>query len=164
MALPLLAHESGFPEKTLKSVFPEATGFTARKKALTPEQVKQIEQESGSKLARNDNPVAFYIALGKGSAALGIVLMIDARGSKGALDLALGVNRDGTIHRLMVTENSDDPALSKPAFVDQLQGKSIKSPLKVGQDIKFAGDAKSAQAVLNATRRGLVLAAAAQGK
>jgi Na+-translocating ferredoxin:NAD+ oxidoreductase RnfG subunit len=163
----LLAHESGFPSETLKKVFPEATGFTARKKTLTAEQLKLAEEKSGSKVQRNDNPLAFYVALGKspdGSGALGTVLMLDARGTKGGLDLALGVKRDGTVYRVLVTENHDDPGLSAEAFLDQINGKSMQSPLKVGQDIRYSGDAKSAQAVLNAIRRGLYLLAAAEGK
>src|ERR1041384_5265365 len=80
MAMPLAAHDEGFPEKTLKSIFPEATGFTPRKKTFTPAQVKQIEQASGSKLEHNDNPLNFYVALGKpadGSGILGTIILID---------------------------------------------------------------------------------------
>jgi Na+-translocating ferredoxin:NAD+ oxidoreductase RnfG subunit len=163
LAVSLVAHESGFPKETLQKVFPDATGFTARKKALTPEQVKRVEQESGSKVMRNDNPLTYYVAV-KGQDALGSVVMIDTRGSKGGIDLALGVRRDGAVARLVVVENSDDPALGQAAFLDQLPGKTAQSPLKAGQDIKFSGDARSAQAVLSAVRRGLILLAAAQGK
>jgi Na+-translocating ferredoxin:NAD+ oxidoreductase RnfG subunit len=164
--LPLMAHEKGFPSETLKKVFPEATGFTARKRTLTADQLKRAEQESGSKVQRNDNPLVFYVALGKspdGSGVLGSVLMIDTRGPKGGIDLALGVRRDGSVHRVVVVENSDAPALSQAAFLDQIQGKTTKSPLKVGQDLRFSGDAQAAQALLNAIRRGLLLLAAAQG-
>jgi Na+-translocating ferredoxin:NAD+ oxidoreductase RnfG subunit len=167
LALPLtvslVAHESGFPKETLQKVFPDATGFTARKKALTPDQVKRAEQESGSKVMRNDNPLTYYVAV-KGQDALGSVVMLDTRGSKGGIDLALGIRRDGTVARLVVVENSDDPALGQAAFLDQIQGKTAQSPLKLGQDIKFSGDARSAQALLSAVRRGLILLAAAQGK
>ncbi len=165
----LMAHETGFPSETLKKVYPEAAGFTERKKSLTPDQLKQVEQKSGSKVERNDNPLTFYVALSKSSgggasAALGTVLMLDARGSKGGMDLALGVDLDGKIHRVVITSNHDEPALATPAFLDQLQGKTVQSPLKAGQDIKYSGDAKSAQALLNAVRRGLYLLAAAEGK
>ena len=163
----LMAHEAGFPAETLKKVFPEATGFTARKKTLTPDQLKQAEQQSGSKVERNDNPLAYYVALGKstdGSGVLGTVLMLDAKGPKGGIDLAVGIRRDGTIYRVVVTENGDDPNLSSAGFLDQIQGKNLQSPLKVGQDIRYPGDAKPAQALLNAVRRGLYLLAAAQSK
>jgi Na+-translocating ferredoxin:NAD+ oxidoreductase RnfG subunit len=161
--VPLLAHETGFPSETLKKVFPDASGFTARKKSLTPDQVKKIEQESGSKVQRNDNPLTYYVAV-KGQTPLGSVVMLDTKGAKGGIDLALGVNRDGSVHKLVVVENDDDQALGQPAFLDQLPGKNAQSPLKAGQDIKFSGDAKSAQAVLNAVHRGLLLLAAAQGQ
>ena len=167
LSAPLGAHEEGFPEKTLKSVFPEATGFTAREKKFTTEQVTQIEKAAASKLARNDNPLNFYVALGKpqdGSGVLGIVVLVDTRGPKGGIDLALGVKRDGTVARVVITENADDKGLSAAAFLDQLQGKSAKSPLALGKDITYTGDAKAAEAVLGAVRRGLQMLAVAGSK
>jgi len=164
LAVSLPAHETGFPEKTLKSVFPEATGFTLRKKTLSAEQVQKIEQASQSKVQRNDNPLSYYVALGKstdGSGVLGTVVVIDTHGPKGLLDLAIGIRRDGTVARVVVVENKDDPGLRGARFLDQINGKSIQSPMAVGRDIQYAGDAKGAQALLNAVRRGLHLLAAA---
>ncbi|MBI3896401.1 MAG: hypothetical protein HY313_10780 [Acidobacteria bacterium] len=160
------AHETGFPEQTLKKVFPEATGFTARKKTLTPEQIQRIEQLSGSKLQRNDNPFSYYVALGKsadGSGVLGTVVLIDARGPKGAVDLAIGFKKDGSVSRVVVVENGDDPKLSAKEFLDQFQGKNSKSPLALGQDIRYAGDANAGQSLLKAVRRGMYLLQAASG-
>ena len=167
LAVPTGAHEDGFPEKTLKTVFPDATGFTPRKKSFTADQVKKIEQASASKLAKNDNPLNFYVALGKapdGSSALGTVVLVDTRGPKGAIDLAIGIKRDGTVQRVVVTENADDKGLSTAAFLDQLKGKTAQSPLTLGKDVRFTGDAKAAEAFLGAVRRGLQMLAVAAGK
>ena len=167
LASPLPAHEEGFPEKTLKSVFPQATGFTPRKKAFTAAQVKQIEEASGSKIQRNDNPLNFYVALGKspdGSGVLGTVVFVDAQGPNGSMDLALGVKRDGTIEKVVVTENADDPALSAAAFLDQLKGKNATSPLGLGKDIRFTGNPKAAEIFLSTVRRGLQMLVAAGSK
>jgi hypothetical protein len=167
LSYPLPAHEEGFPEKTLKSVFPQATGFTPRKKTFTAAQVKQIEEASGSKLQRNDNPLNFYVALGKspdGSGVLGTVILVDAQGPKGGIDLAIGVKRDGTIEKVVVTENTDDAALSTAVFLDQLKGKNAVSPLALGKDIRFAGSPKAAEVFLNTVRRGLQMLVAAGSK
>ena len=167
LAVSLPAHETGFPEKTLKKVFPEATGFTLRKKTLTAEQLKRIEQLSRSKVQRNDNPFSYYVALGKsadGSGALGSVVMIDTRGPKGAIDLAIGIRRDGAVSRVVVVENADDPGLAADKFLDQIKGKTMQAPLAIGKDIQYIGDAKGATALLNAVRRGLHLLDAAGSK
>jgi Na+-translocating ferredoxin:NAD+ oxidoreductase RnfG subunit len=163
----LRAHEDGFPQATLKKVFPEATGFTPRKKTLTAQQVQRIEQASGSKLQKNDNPLSFYVALGKspdGSGVLGTVVMVDAVGPKGAMDLAVGARRDGAIHRVVVLASKDDPGLASAAFLDQFKGKTSQSPLAVGKDLRYSGDAKAAAVLAGAVRRGLLLLAAAEGK
>jgi hypothetical protein len=163
----LLAHDEGFPEATLKSIFPSATGFTPRQRAFTPSQVNQIEQASASKLQRNDNPLRFYVALGKspdGSGVLGTVVIVDAIGPNGHIDMALGITRDGTIERVIVTENADERALGEAAFLNQFTRKSVKSPLVLGKDIAYPGTAKSAEAVLDAVRRSLHMLAVATGK
>ena len=167
VATRLGAHGEGFPEETLKSVFPDATGFTPREKTFTTEQIQQIEKASASKLASNDNPLNFYVALGKppdGSGVLGIVVLVDTRGPKGAIDLALGVKRDGSVARVVITENADDKSLNAAAFLDQFKGKNTQSSLALGKDITYAGDAKAAEAVLSAVRRGLQMLAVAGGK
>ncbi|MBI4464501.1 MAG: hypothetical protein HY647_07330 [Acidobacteria bacterium] len=166
-AVALPAHETGFPEESLKKVFPQATGFTARKKTLTAEQLKRVEQLSGSKVQANDNPLNFYVALGKtanGSGVLGSVVMVDAQGPKGAIDLAIGINRDGSLFRVVVVENSDDPALATDGFLNQLKGKTLKATFTVGQDVQYTGDSKAAQALLGAVRRALYLLDAAASK
>jgi Na+-translocating ferredoxin:NAD+ oxidoreductase RnfG subunit len=158
------AHETGFPEQTLKRVFPDATGFTLRKKTLSPDQVAKIEQASGSKVLHNDNPLSYYVALGKsadGSGVLGTVVMVDTRGPKGALDLAVGIRRDGTVARIVLVVNKDEPGLSADAFLKQLQGKGAQAQWTVGKDLQYSGDAKAAQALVNAVRRALHLIAAA---
>lgn len=157
---PLRSHESGFPEKTLRSVFPDATGFTARKKTLTVAQVTRIEKLSGSALHANDNPVLFYVAVGKsadGSGVLGIVLVVDAKGPKGAVDIALGLKRDMTVHRVVVVENKDEAGLAAATFLDQFKGKNSSAPLAPGKDLRYSGNVKAAEAVASAVRRGLHL-------
>ncbi|MBI4460608.1 MAG: hypothetical protein HY648_11190 [Acidobacteria bacterium] len=159
-AVILPAHETGFPEATLKKVFPEATGFTVRKKTLSSAQLQRVEQLAGSKVQRNDNPFTFYVALGKsadGSGVLGTVVFVDAAGPKGAVDLAIGFQRDGSVSRVVLAENKDDPGLSASAFLDQFKGKTTKSPLALGQDVRYAGEAAGAKAVLQAVKRGMFL-------
>jgi len=94
---------------------------------------------------------------------MGTVLMVDTKGPKGLIDLALGIRRDGTVHRVVVVHNVDEAGLGAPEFLNQIQGKSAASPLRVGQDIRYSGNALAAQALLDAVRRGLHLYAAAQG-
>ena len=164
LAVSLPAHETGFPEQTLKRVFPDATGFTLRQKTLSADQLAKIEQASESKVQRNDNPLSYYVALGKsadGSGVLGTVVMVDARAPKGMIDLAVGIRRDGTVARVVVVGNRDEPGLAADAFLNQIQGNDAQSAMTVGQDLKYSGDAKAAQALVNAVRRALHLLAAA---
>jgi Na+-translocating ferredoxin:NAD+ oxidoreductase RnfG subunit len=164
LGVSLPAHETGFPEHTLKNVFPKATGFTLRKKTLSPDQIAKVEQASESKVQHNDNPLSFYVALGKsadGAGVLGTVVMVDTRGPKGALDLAVGIRRDGTVARIVVVANQDEPGLSADKFLAQIEGKNAQSLATLANDLQYSGNAQSAQALVNAVRRAVHLLAAA---
>ena len=164
LGVSLPAHETGFPEHTLKNVFPTATGFTLRKKTLSPDQIAKVEQASESKVQHNDNPLSFYVALGKsadGAGVLGTVVMVDTRGPKGALDLAVGIRRDGTVARIVVVANQDEPGLSADKFLAQIEGKNAQSLATLANDLQYSGNAQSAQALVNAVRRAVHLLAAA---
>jgi Na+-translocating ferredoxin:NAD+ oxidoreductase RnfG subunit len=166
VTLPAVAHDTGFPEQTLKSIYPHATGFTSRKKLFTKQQVQAIEQSAGTQLHKNDNPLTFYAALGKssdGTGVLGLIVVVDVVGPKGPIDLAIGVARDGTIHRVMVSENSDDPGLSEDRFLSQFKGFTTKSLMAIPVNIEFEGATESAQAFIDAVRRGLQLLETASG-
>jgi Na+-translocating ferredoxin:NAD+ oxidoreductase RnfG subunit len=163
LSVSLPAHETGFPEHTLRNVFPRAAGFTLRKKFLSPDQLARVEQASESQVQQNDNPLFYYVALGKssdGSGVLGAVVMVDTHGSHGALDLAVGIRRDGTVERIVVVANQDEPGLSADAFLQQIEGKNAQSLRTVGKDLQYSGDSRSAQAFVNAVRRAVHLIAA----
>jgi hypothetical protein len=87
--------------------------------------------------------------------------MVDTRGPKGLLDLAVGIRRDGTVANVVVVENKDDPRLSAETFLNQLRGMNSKSAMIAGKDIRYSGDTAAAQALVNAVRRALHLLAAA---
>lgn len=159
----LPAHETGFPEQILRNVFPRAKGFAVRKRMLSPDQLAEVEKESESRIELNDNPLFYYVALGKspdGSGVLGVVVMVDTHGPKGLLDLAVGIRRDGMVERIVVIQNQDEPGLSADAFLTQIEGNDAQSLKALGKDLQFSGDPESAQAFVNAVRRAVYLLAA----
>ena len=90
-----------------------------------------------------------------------MVVLVDAKGPKGLIDMAIGFKRDGSITKIVLVDNKDDAALGSKAFLDQLAGKNSKSSLVVGKDVKFTGDGKAAESFLQAVRRGMLLLEAA---
>ena len=175
IAVPLLAHDDDTSfEDMVAAIFPKAkcaaeggedcSSATPREKKLTPDQLQYAAEQSGSKVQSNDNPFVYYTVVDANNRELGTMFSVDAPGMKGGVDLTIGVRPDGTIASVMVMENNEDLPLSSHQFLDQLQGKTIESPLKLGEDIRYVGNPKSGQAMLNGVRRGLYLWKAAQGK
>jgi hypothetical protein len=173
--VPLLAHgdDTSF-EETVAALFPKAkcaveaeeecSDVTPHEAKLTAEQLKYAAEQSGSKVKPNDNPFVYWTVVDENGRGIGTVIFVDTDGRKGGAELAIGINLDGTLAGVVVEENNEDLPLSSHQFVDQLQGKSIESPLKIGQDIRYIGNPQSGQATLNGVRRGLYLLKAAQGK
>ena len=173
--VPLLAHgdDTSF-EDTVAAIFPKAacasgaeedcSDATPHEKKLTADQLKYVEEQSGSKVQSNDNPFVYWAVFDENHRQLGTLVFVDADGRKGGVELAIGVRSDGTLANVLVQENNEDLPLSSHQFLDQLQGKSIESPLKIVEDIRYVGNPQSGQAMLNGVRRGMYLLKAAQGK
>jgi addiction module HigA family antidote len=54
---------------------------------------------------------------------IGTVVLVDASAPNGHIDMALGITRDGTIQRVIVTENADERAI----LVDELEEMNISA-------------------------------------
>lgn len=162
LSLPVAGHEKGFPEKTLKLAFPEAEGFTVKKRAISRSEAELVERMSGSKLQQNDLDLAVYIALGRDGAtgrrrSLGMVLMLDANGPQGLIDMAVAFNTDKTVRKVIITKNENDKRIESAAFLDQFKGKGLSDALEPGKDLSFNGDLRAAREVARAVKRGLYL-------
>ncbi len=169
MISPALSHEGTLTRETLEKFFPEADNFVSRKKSLTPQQMLQVEQAAEDKVQAVDKDLAVYVAIAKDPQtnkmkSIGAVLMVDAVGAKGAVDMAVGFNLDGSIRKVLIMENKDDKELESETFLEQLEGKSPSDRWDVENEFRLVGNPASAQAVIRAVRRGMYLFLAFMGR
>ena len=169
MMVPALSHEGGLTRETLEKFFPEAENFVTRKKFLTPQQVLQVEKAAEDKVQAVDKDLLIYVAIAKDPQtnkmkSIGAVLMVDAKGAKGVVDMAVGFNLDGSIRKVLIMENKDDKELESETFLGQLEGKSPSDSWDVGNEFRLVGNPASAQAVIRAVRRGMHLFLAFMGR
>lgn len=155
------SHEGPFPKETLWKIFPDAENFAARKKTLTAKELADIEQLTGHKAEPEDHEFTFYVAIGKDksgrSRSLGAVFILHGSGPQGIIDMAIGFSTDFMVQGIVITENKNDPKIEKPDFLNQFTRKTPKDPLTVGKDIRFTGDAKSAEVFIKTVRKGMYL-------
>ena len=83
--------------------------------------------------------------------------MVDAKGSQGAIDMAVGYSLDGTVRKVLILENGDAKELEAEDFLGQLEGKSPSDGWDLEHEFDLVGHAASAQAVIRAVRRGMHL-------
>jgi len=169
MTVPALGHGDALTRETLKKFFPEAENFVSRKKSLTSQQLSQVEKASGDEVQAVDRDLTVYVAVAKDPQtgklqSIGGVLMVDALGAKGYVDLAVGCNLDGSIRKVLILENLDDKELESETFLGQLEGKGPSDSWDVENGFRLVGNPASAQAVIRAVRRGMYLFLAFMGR
>ncbi len=167
---PAQAHLANFgswelTREYLGELFPEATEFKAKKDQYTDAEVAELEKKLGFKLYPEDRTPTFYIAERDGS-LLGVALFIDPRvepkvlgGAVLTLEVGIGVDPAGAVERVRVFDYRGDLALTKPAFLGQLEGRTLDSEFEMGVDglVPVAGEEEESQLVANAAREALLL-------
>ncbi|MDA2934500.1 hypothetical protein MYX82_09165 [Acidobacteria bacterium AH-259-D05] len=168
LVVPAFGHDA-ISKETLKELFPEAENFVNRRKALSAEQIRKVEQSAGEKLQEIDKNLTVFVAVAKDPEtnkmkSIGAVLMVDAKGSTGVIDLAVAYDLDGSVKKVLVTENKDDVKLESEAFLGQLKGKSPSDRWDLDKDFQLVANADSARALIRAVRRGMYLFLAFMGQ
>ena len=145
------AHETEWPGEKLAAIFPKAKKFVQRNAVLTPEKVKSIEKELGSKLLKEDQKPVFYIPINDQKKPMGLVLFVDVKGPRGTIDGAVGLNMKGKIVKVAIYEHKESDAITMEKFLKQFVNKGIDDDLQIGKDImavKGQEDASKAVALL----------------
>ena len=161
LTVPAFGH-GGVSKEILKQLFPGAENFVNRQKALTPQQISKVEQDSGDLVQEADKNLAVYVAVAKDPdsgrmRSIGAVLMVDAKGSAGAIDMVVAYNLDGSVKKVIITSNKDDKVLESASFLDQFQGKGPSDNWDPDGEFKLAGNPASAKALIRAVNRGMHL-------
>lgn len=152
------AHETEWPGEKLAAIFPKAKKFVQRNAVLTPEKVKSIEKELGTKLLKEDQKPVFYIPINDQKKPMGLVLFVDVKGPRGTIDGAVGLNMKGKVVKVAIYEHKESEAITAEKFLKQFIGKGIDDDFKVGEDIEaIKGQDAATKAVLLLPRKTLLM-------
>ena len=162
LSMPAFGHDAAVSKETLKKLFSGAENFVNRKKALTAQQISKVEQDSGDLVQEADKNLNVFVAVAKDPdsgkmRSIGAVLMVDAKGSTGTVDMLVAYNLDGSVRKVMITSNKDDKALESEAFLSQMEGKGPSDSWDPDRDFELAGNTASAKALIRAVYRGMHL-------
>jgi hypothetical protein len=155
-------HDATLSEETLKELFPEADGFTERKKSLSPQEILEVERASGDKVQETDKETTLFVALAINDQTLkvqsmGAALMVDVEGPRGFIDLVVAYNLDGSVKKILLTQSEDNQKIRTEAFWDKLVGRGPSDSWDFQKDFGVAGDQGNEQAIILAVRRGMYL-------
>ena len=134
-------------------IFPAADEFVAKPVQLTPEQMQEIEKRSG---VEGRGPMLFvWQVLAKGK-PMGWFFIDQVIGKKELITYALGINLDGSVQQVQIIEYLEvyGSQVRYPNWRDQFVGKTVKSPLRLDEDIaNITGATLSSRHLTDGIRR-----------
>jgi Na+-translocating ferredoxin:NAD+ oxidoreductase RnfG subunit len=144
-------------EQSRAMIFPFADEFVARPVQLTPEQMQEIDRRSG---VEGRSPTQhIWQALAKGK-PMGWFFVDQVIGKKELITYALGINPDGSVQQVQIIEYLEvyGSQVRYPNWRDQFVGKTVKSPLRLDEDIaNISGATLSARHLTDGIKRLLFL-------
>lgn len=161
--------------RNLMKLFPDAdpNGWKIKRYRFSDKEVVFLEKELGFELYPEDKEPEFYVASDPGGGFLGVAMFIDPRtkpkvlnGGILALEVGIGVNARGEIHRIKLYDYRGNVELTRPSFLDQLKGRTLDSNYAMGRGglRPVAGEPEESQLVANAGREALLLMKTALGR
>src|SRR3954453_9088795 len=144
-------------EQAIKVVFPKSDSVQAEVKALTPEQRKTLEENTGLRFPEQEYP--FFVATTKGQAD-GYAVILNEIGKHENITFIVGVAPKGKVIEVAVMEyrESRGEEVKEQRFLSQFKGKKSGDPIRVNQDIvNYTGATLSSYAIARGVRRALAL-------
>lgn len=158
------AHDRTWPAKKLAAALPEATSFAQKQVQFTAAQLAWLEKNTGAPVRTEDRAPFFYVGTNAKGRSVGVVVLLDADGVNGKIEMGEAIDPDGKLLRVVLFEHGEGAAVEKRAFLDQFKGKPASDRFRVGEDLTAPESAaRSAQIVADAARRGLLMGMAGLG-
>ena len=153
LSTPLLsnARETESSDQKLAVIFPKAKKFVQRNPVLAPDKIVSIEKELGVKLRAEDLKPTFHIPISDKKKPMGLVLFADAKGPRGVIKGAVGLDMRGKVVKVEIYEHKKSDAIAAEGFLKQFIGMGIDDAFKVGVDVEAINgheDASNAVALI----------------
>lgn len=140
-------------DQALKQVFPAADTVRTETRRLTSQQITRIEQRMGWKL----EPTQYTVYIGERAGQVqGYAVITEEIGKFKPITFIVKVTPDGQVNQVavMVYRESRGSEVRRARFLNQLKGKSVRSPLRIHRDlINVTGATLSVRAVAAGTKR-----------
>ncbi len=153
LSTPLLsnARETESSDQKLAVIFPKAKKFVQRNPVLAPDKIVSIEKELGVKLRAEDLKPTFHIPINNKKKPMGLVLFADAKGPRGVIKGAVGLDMRGKVVKVEIYEHKESDAIEAEGFLKQFIGMGIDDAFQVGVDVEAINgheDASNAVALI----------------
>ncbi len=152
---PLVVHATQYltVEQAQRVLFPTAAAFAPAALEITPEQLKVIEQASGTRVL-NRSPKAWRAMAG--DTVLGHVFIDQVYGKHEFITYALGVTANGAVAGVEILDyrETHGDQVRQPRWRAQFLGKDADDAVKLGRDIQnISGATLSCRHLTDGVRR-----------
>jgi hypothetical protein len=142
------------PDQDIKEFFPGAESYKTELKSVG-DKGKAIEKLIGAKLDPDEHEFKFFRII-KDKKTIGTVMTHLGKGQYGAIEVVVAFKNDGKIIGVEIQRDREKKRkeLRSEDFLGQFKGKTAKSALTVGNDIKLVeGARESSEAVAFAVKK-----------
>jgi Na+-translocating ferredoxin:NAD+ oxidoreductase RnfG subunit len=158
VSLPARAAATYFTtQQVLREFFPQSEKVSYRKVKLEPADVAALQERLGYRPARPEYVV--FVAT-TGAHVDGYAIIDDEKGQHEAITFAVKLSPEGAVerHEVMVYRESYGEEITDPRFRKQFVGKTVKDPVRAGQDIDVVtGATISSRSMAIGVKRALIL-------
>lgn len=146
------------PERTMAKIFPEAGDYKTITKIISAEKRKVIEDRLQDKLVSGESKDWIYYEITAGSGGtLGYIIADAEKGEYGVIEIVIGIDSTGKVKGIYIQRSMErDKEFKRQEFLNQLSGKTVNDPIKIGSDIKVANESIAVKAVILGVRKMLI--------
>jgi electron transport complex protein RnfG len=122
------------PKEALEKWMPESDTLVQDPKVLTPELRDRLQEIIGKRV--RDKGYTFIISM-KNNEPAGYAVMLNMTGKERPITFMVVVDPNGTVRgvEVLIYRESQGSEIRYPGFMGQFEGKTVRSPLKLGRDI-----------------------------
>lgn len=164
LSAPAPAHSPAMFIPMVRQAFPQGQEFRPRGNHLEakPDLCHKIEAATGTKFGGMDSHIPVFDVYAGGK-RIGLAWYTEVAKGSDFVGVSVGVDLKGRI--VGVALDAAPPTVDNQAFLGQFKGKTAKSKLKVGQDLKAApGDPGLSQRIAAGVRKSVALQTALLGR
>ncbi len=147
------------PDKDIKKIFPQATGYKSVVRRYNKKEKEIIEKLINKELDPDETEFTFYLIF-MNKKRIGTVLTHTEKGQYGAIEVVIGLDSLNRVQKVLIQRDREikSKELRSENFLNQFKGKSFKDTIEINKTIKpIKGAEKASKSIAFSVKKMLII-------